>query len=175
MRQVGEETEPVARFERGQHVQRARNRRSVIDKGRKIRLHSQRNRRVLGLDLVAQLLQGSTDPEAIVRLFSLCMGCLTEPPGGGAVGRDKSLLGDGKAASLQAMQQSTHGLLAGDEVVYYNQGFKEVKTNGVDMLHNDVLLPSVDACKDLLARRVLGRRRDVNGAAGICTCVAARL
>src|SRR2546426_183531 len=98
MRQVGEETEPVARFERGQHIYRARNRRSVIDESRKVRLHSEPNTRLLGLHLVSQLLQGSADPEPIVCLFALCMGRLSEAPGGCAVEGRKSLGCDGKAA-----------------------------------------------------------------------------
>src|SRR5262245_45508693 len=110
MRQVGEETEPVVCFERGQHVDRTRNRRRVIDKSRKVRLNSAGNARVLGFDLISQLLQGSADPEAIVRLSAFGMGCLTEPPGGSAVEGSKSLRCDAKATGLQALQQSTHGL-----------------------------------------------------------------
>src|SRR5262249_752613 len=142
MRQVGEETEPVARFERGQHVDCARNRRSVIDKSRKVRLNSAGNPQILGFDLISQLLQRSADPEAIVRLFALYMGRLTEGCGGGTVEGDKSLRWDGKATALQALQQTTHGLFAGDEVMYHNQGLKEVKTNGVDMLHDDLFPPA---------------------------------
>src|SRR5262249_31055068 len=92
-------------------------------------------------DLISQLLQGSADPETIVRLFTLCMGRLTEPPGGGSVEGDKSLVGNGKATGLQALQQSTHGLFTSDGAVYRNQGLKEVKTNGVDVLHDDVFSP----------------------------------
>src|SRR5215831_1036717 len=142
MRQVREETEPVARFERGQHLDCARNRRSVIDKSRKVRFNSSGNARLLGLDLISQLLQGSADPEAVVRLFALRMGRLTEPSGCSTVDGDKSLRCDGKTTGLQAVQQSTHGLFAGDGAAYCNQGLKEVKPNGLDMLHDDVFPPA---------------------------------
>ena len=145
MRQVGEQTEPVARFESSQHVHCTRDRGGVIDKSRKVRLNSEYNPRILGFELVSQLLQGSADPESIVRLLALCMGRLTESPGCGAVEGDKSLMGDGKAVGLQAMQQPTHGLFAGDEVMHRNQGLEQVKTNGLDVLHDDVLLHSADA------------------------------
>src|SRR5262249_29799969 len=100
MRQVGEETEPVARFERGQHLDCARDRRGVIDKSRKVRFNSASNARLLVLGLISQLLQGSADPEAIVRLFTLCVSRLAEPSGSGAVEGDKSLRCDGKATGL---------------------------------------------------------------------------
>src|SRR5262249_25468514 len=140
--QVGEEAESVARVERGQHLDCARDRRGVIDKSRKVRINSAGNARLLGLDLISQLLQGSADPEAIVRLFALGMGRLAEPSGGGTVDGDKSLRCDGKTIGLQAVQQSSHGLFAGDEVVYSDQGLKEVKPNGLDMLHDDVSPPA---------------------------------
>jgi hypothetical protein len=42
------------------------------------------------------------------------------------------------------MQQSAHGLVAG-EAVHGNEGLEQVKTNGLDVLHDDVCLPCVAA------------------------------
>src|SRR5262249_10882717 len=139
---------------------------------RKVRLNSAGNARLLGFDLISQLLQGSADPEAIVRLSAFGMGCLTEPPGGSAVEGSKSLRCDAQATGLQALQQSPHGLFASEEVVHRNQGLKEVKTNGVDMLHDALFPPSIDAGKYALARRVPGRASHVNGAASFAPALS---
>src|SRR6266568_1335109 len=161
MRQVGQETEAVFPLEGGKHVHGSRDGRSIIDKRAKIRLNRQGNTRVIGLDLVSQLLQGGADPEPIVRLLAVVLCRLHKPPGCGAVDREKGLVCNGQPTALQALHQSPHSFLA-TQVFHRHEGLKQVKTNGRNMLHDGSSLSSADACQHAMACRVPGRLVGVN-------------
>src|SRR5215510_9327762 len=134
MCQIGQETEAVFSLEGGKHFYCSRDRRSVIDKRAKIRLDRQGNTWIIGLNVVSQLLQGGADPEAIVRLFTVALCRLHKPSGGGAVDREKGLVCNGHTTALQAPHQAPHGFFT-TQVVHRNEGLKQVKTNGRNMLH----------------------------------------
>src|SRR5262245_37944397 len=100
MRQVREETEAVFPLEGGEHLHCARDGRSIIDKGAKIRLDCQGNTRVIRLDVVSQLLQGGADPEAIVRLLAVVLCRRHKPSGGGAIDRQEGLFSQRQTTAL---------------------------------------------------------------------------
>src|SRR5215510_15813341 len=134
MGQVGQETETIFALEDGKHFYCSRDRRSIIDKRAKIRFDRQGNTWIIGLDVVSQLLQGSADPEAIVCLLTIVLCRFHKPSGCGAVDREKGLVCNGHPIALQTPHQAIHGFLA-TQVFHRNEGLKQVKTNGRNMLH----------------------------------------
>src|SRR5215475_6477609 len=163
MRQVGEETEAVFSLEGGKHFHCSRDGRSIIDKRAKIRLDRQGNTRIIGVDVVSELLQGSADPESIVRFLAVVLCRRHKPPGGGAVDREKSFVCNGQTTLLQALHQATHGFLT-TQIFHRNESLKQVKTNRRNMLHDGSSLSSATACQHAMTCRVPGSLIGVNGA-----------
>src|SRR5262249_38423851 len=163
MRQVGQETEAIFLLQDGKHFYGSRDGRSIIDKRAKICLDRQGNARIIGLDLVAEFLQGGADPEPIVCLLAIVLCRRHKPPGCGAIDREKDLIGKSKTAALQAPQQSPHGFLA-TQVFHSDEGLKQVKTNRRNMLHDGSSLSSANASQHAMTCRVPGSLIGVNGA-----------
>jgi hypothetical protein len=69
-----------------------------------------------------------------VGLSALLPSCVRKLPHGGAIHRQKGRLLQGKAAGLQAAEQSAQSFL-NTKLLHRDQGIKQVKTNGCDMLH----------------------------------------
>src|SRR5215471_3374568 len=109
MRQVGQKTEAVFALEGGKHLHGSRDGRSIIDKRAEIRLDCQGNAWIIGLDVVPKFLQGSANPEPIVRLLTVVLCSLHKSPGRGTVDGDKGIVGKSKTTAPQALQQSPHG------------------------------------------------------------------
>src|SRR5262249_27258137 len=107
MRQVGQETEAVSALESRQHLYRTRDRPGILDERRKIGFDSHGNTRVVGMDVMAKPLQGRADPEPIVSFLAVLMRRLHELRGGSTIHGQKRLVGEGQAAVLQALGESS--------------------------------------------------------------------